>query len=133
MKQFFMDRNYSIIVDNPSVCLSIKQGSIWGILPRTAKKIINYSFSSTRSGTHIQFSSAFAPDWKNLTIIGYVFSFFLVGLSFWINVDLENYILTANTGFWSWIVTSANATDFSSAQSFSDLNLYSDFFTLQNK
>ena len=34
MKQFLMDRNYPIIVDEPSVYLSIKQGSIWGILPR---------------------------------------------------------------------------------------------------
>jgi hypothetical protein len=121
MKQFILDRNYQIIVDNPPANLSIKQGSIWGILPRTAKKIINYSFSSTQSETQIRFSSSFAPEWKNLTIMGYVFSFFLVGLSFWINADLEHYILTGNSGFWSWIATSVNASGFSSAQSFSDL------------
>jgi len=121
MRQFFLDRNYQIIADNPPSNLSIKQGSIWGILPRTAKKIINYSFSSFQSETQIRFSSSFAPEWKTLTILGYVFSFFLVGLSFWISTDLEHYILTGNSGFWSWIATSANTSGFSSAQSFSDL------------
>ncbi len=121
MKQFFLDRNYQIIVDNPPTNLSIKQGSIWGILPRTAKKIINYSFSSLQSETQIRFSSSFASEWKNLTILGYVFSFFLVGLSFWISMDLENLIFTGNAGFWSWIATSANNASLSSAQSFSDL------------
>ncbi len=121
MKQFLMDRNYPIIVDEPSVYLSIKQGSIWGILPRTAKKIINYTFSSTKSGTRIHFSSSFAPEWKQLTIIGYIFSILLIGLSFWISTDLNHYLLTGNTGFWSWIATSVNSTGFNSAQSFSDL------------
>jgi hypothetical protein len=121
MKQFFLDKNYQIIVDNPLTNLSIKQGSIWGILPRTAKKIINYSFSSTQSRTRIRFFSSFAPEWKNLTILGYIFSVFLVGLSFWISTDLENLIFTGNAGFWSWIATSANNVSLSSAQSFSDL------------
>jgi hypothetical protein len=121
VKQFLMERDYPIILDEPYTCLSIKQGSIWGILPRTAKKKINYSFSSIQSKTSIHFSSSFASEWKKLTVIGYVFSFFLVGLTLWINMDLENYILTGNADFWSWIVTSANSADFSSAQSFSDV------------
>ncbi|MCW3997249.1 MAG: hypothetical protein NWF10_01600 [Candidatus Bathyarchaeota archaeon] len=121
VKQILVERDYLIIVDEPYTCLSIKQGSIWGIMPRTAKKIINYSFRSMQSGTRIHFYSSFAPEWKYLTVIGYVLSFFLVGLSLWINMDLENYILSGNASFWSWIVTSANSTGFSSAQSFSDL------------
>lgn len=121
MKQFFLDRDYQILVDTPPDNLSIKQGSIWGILPRTAKKIINYRFYSKQSETEIRFSSSFAPEWKNLTIIGYIVSFFLVGLSFWISVDLEHYLITGTEGFWSWIATSINTSGFSSAQSFSEL------------
>lgn len=73
MKQFFLNRDYTILVDTPPVFHSIKQGSIWGISPRTAKKIINYSFISTKSRTQIKYSSEFAPEWKKLTIIGAIF------------------------------------------------------------
>lgn len=120
MKRFFIDEDYPIIVDNPNVQLSIKQGSVWGIQPSTAKKIINYTFSPLQSGTKIQFFSTFSPEWKKLTIIGYIFSFLLVILSLWISLDLQNYILTENASFWSWIVTSNNANS-NLAQSFSDL------------
>ena len=115
-----MDKDCAIIVDTPPVFLSIKQGSIWGISPRTAKKIINYSFTSKQSRTQIRYSSEFAPDWKKLTIVGYIFSFLLIGLSLWISIGLQNYILTGNPGFWAWIAKS-NSTSLSLAQSLSNL------------
>ena len=120
IKQFFIDEDYPIVVDNPNVQISIKQGSVWGIQPRTAKKIINYNFSPLQSGTKIQYFSNFSSDWKKLTIIGYIFSFLLIILSIWISSDLQNYILTGSADFWSWIVTS-NITNSNLAQSFADL------------
>ena len=120
MKQFFIDKDYPIILDNPNVQISIKQGSIWGIQPRTAKKIINNAFRPLQSGTTIQYFSKFSADWKKLTIIGYILSFLLVILSLWISSDLQNYILTGNAGFWSWIVTS-NIINSNLVQSLADL------------
>ena len=120
MKNFFIDEDYPIIIDNPNVQLSIKQGSVWGIQPRTAKKIINYTFFPLQSGTKIQYFSKFASEWKKLTIIGYIFSIFLVVVSFWISLDLQNYLLTENASFWSWMITS-NIANSNLAQSISDL------------
>ena len=120
MKQFITNENYPIIIDNPNVQLSIKQGSVWGIQPKTAKKIINYNFSPIQSSTKIQYLSTFSSEWKKLTVLGYIFSIFLIILSFWISLDLQNYILTGNGGFWSWIVTS-NIAYSNLIQSFSDL------------
>ena len=114
-----MDKDYTIIVDTPPVFLSIKQGSIWGISPRTAKKIIKYSFTSKKSRTKINYSSEFSPDWKKLTIVGYIFSFLLIGLLFWINTNIQKYLLTGNPGFWAWI-TKSNLTNLSLAQSLLD-------------
>jgi hypothetical protein len=130
IKQFLKTNSYKIIIDEPSSYLSIAQGSIWGILPNTAKKTIRFHFDSIKTGTRIYFSSSFAPEWKKLTIVGYVFSFFLTILSLWINIDLDNYIISGNPSFWSWIATSANTTDINSVQSFSNIAKTLAFFLI---
>jgi hypothetical protein len=121
IKKLLLTKEFPIITDQPPSYLSFKQGSIWGLLPRTAKKRIDYHLISIKSGTQIKFSSSFVPEWKKLTIIGYVFSFLLILLGLWINIDLENYIITGNPSYWSWIATSMNTIDLNLIQSFSNL------------
>ncbi|HLN45363.1 MAG TPA: hypothetical protein VK209_06620 [Candidatus Sulfotelmatobacter sp.] len=89
-----LKKNYSLIIEEPLKRILVKQGSLWGISSQTAKKMIDYRFSSTSSGTRIVASSSLAPGWKNLTIIGSILAVILASLCWWISVDLENFVAT---------------------------------------
>lgn len=101
-----LKKNYSLIIEEPLKRILVKQGSLWGISPQTAKKMIDYRFSSTSSGTRIVASSSLAPGWKNLTIIGSILAVILASLCWWISVDLENFVATHQPTSWSWLATS---------------------------
>ena len=130
LKQLILLKGYSIIKEESPSNLTFEQGSIWGISPRTAKKIVTFNLQELKSNTRITFSSKLAPKWKNLTIGGYVASIFLGFLSLWITLDLENSILTENPSFWSWVATYANTINFTALQSFSNLSKLLFFFII---
>ena len=121
LKQLIILKGYSILNEESPSILVITQGSIWGISPRTAKKIVTFNLQPLKSGTIIKFSSKLAPKWKNLTIGGYVLSSLLLLLSLWMTIDLEFSLLNRTPSFWSWIATYANTINFSALQSFSFL------------
>ena len=130
LKQIIILKGYSILNEESPSILTIKQGSIWGISPRTAKKIVTFNLQPLKSETSIKFSSKLAPKWKNLTIAGYVLSSFLILLSLWINIDLEISLLNRAPSFWSWIATYANTINFGALQSFSFLSKLLFFFLI---
>jgi len=130
LKQLIILKGYSILNEESPSILTIKQGSIWGMTPRTAKKIVTFNLQPLKSETSIKFSSKLAPKWKNLTIAGYVLSSFLILLSLWITIDLELSLLNRAPSFWSWIATYANIINFSALQSFSFLSKLLFFFLI---
>ena len=130
LKKLIILKGYSILNEESPSILTIKQGSIWGISPRTAKKIIKFNLQPLKSETKIFFSSKLAPKWKNLTLVGYVLSSFLILLSLWINIDLEISLLHRTPSFWSWIATYSNTINFSILQSFSFLAKLLFFFLI---
>jgi hypothetical protein len=130
LKQLIILKSYSILNEESPSILTIKQGSIWGISPRTAKKIVTFNLQPVKSGTSIKYSSKFAPKWKNLTIAGDLLSSFLILLSLWITIDLELSLLNRAPSFWSWIATYANIITFSALQSFSFLAKLLFFFLI---
>ena len=130
LKQLIIHKGYSILNEESPSILTIKQGSIWGMTPRTAKKIVTFNLQPLKSETSIKFSSKFAPKWKNLTIAGYVLSSFLILLSLWITIDLELSLLNRAPSSWSWIATYANTINFSALQSFSFLSKLLFFFLI---
>lgn len=75
-----------------------------GILPISAKKIVSFYLSREGSGTKIASSSKIATDWKNLTLYGSIVAAILIGVFMWIASDMNNYIKTARSGFWVWLV-----------------------------
>ena len=130
LKQLIILKGYSILNEESPSILTIKQGSIWGMTPRTAKKIVTFNLQPLKSETSIKFSSKLAPKWKNLTIAGYVLSSFLILLSLWITIDLELSLLNRAPSFWSWIATYANTINFGALQSFSFLSKILFFFLI---
>jgi hypothetical protein len=101
--------------------ICFKQGSLWGMSPKTAKKTIKANLESVNSGTHVTCSSWLASDWKNITLIGCALAFVLVGLCAWMATDLTKFIVTNETSFWSWLVAAEGNVDLVAAQAFVNL------------
>lgn len=103
LKNILLKNKCKIIEEKPPQYISVKQGSLSGILPKSAKKTIQYSLSPEGTGTKITSSTKIASDWTNLTLFGNIFAAVLAGIFLWIAFDMENYILTGKAGFWNWL------------------------------
>ena len=118
LKAALLQEGGKIVAMEPRTSISVKQGSLWGVSPRTAKKVVSYRFSSEASGTRIVVSSSLSKEWKNLTIIGCALSVVIASLCWWISVDLEGFITNRQPSSWSWITTNFNYTNLELAQAY---------------
>jgi hypothetical protein len=116
LKAFLLRKGCRIVAEEPPTFISVKQGSLWGISPRTAKKVVRYRLSPVDSGTRISCSSSLASDWRNLTIIGSALAVLLMALCLWITTDLEAFMITQESTYWSWIVMVNSYIDFQTGQ-----------------
>jgi hypothetical protein len=98
--------------------ICFKQGSLWGISPKTAKKTIIIHFEQDDERTRIKFSSKLSSDWKNITIVGCAFAAILVCLCIWMATDLSAFTATNIPGFWGWLVMVNGSVDLAAAQAF---------------
>jgi hypothetical protein len=94
LKALLLERGCRIIAEEPPALISVKQGSLWGISPKTAKKVMTYRLASVDSGMRITCSSSLASDWKKLTVIGTVLAVLLASLCWWIAMDLDVFLVT---------------------------------------
>jgi hypothetical protein len=99
LKALLLKRCCRVVAEEPPTFISVKQGSLWGISPRTAKKVVNYRLSPVDSGTRISYSSSLASDWKNLTIIGSMLSVAVMAFCWWIAADLEAFLITQEPSY----------------------------------
>lgn len=107
--------------DTPKHHLLVKQGSLWGMLPETAKKTVDFTFVANDSTTQVTASSRISSDWKNITIIGCALAAVLAGLCLWISVDLTAFLGSGKASFWSWLASVNGNVDVSVAQTFVNL------------
>jgi hypothetical protein len=123
LKALLLERGCRIIAEDPPALISVKQGSLWGISPKTAKKVMTYHLASVDSGTRITCSSSLASDWKKLTVIGVVLSVLVASLCWWIAMDLDAFMITQQPSYWSWVATVDGYIDFQSAENFISLTM----------
>jgi len=121
LKSLLLKKGSRIITEEPPARISVKQGSVWGISPTSAKKVLTYRLSPVPSGTRISCSSSLASDWKNLTIIGSALSVIVAGLCLWIAIDLEAFTVTQTPSYWSWLATAGGYANFQLVQAFAGL------------
>ena len=121
LKALLLTRGCRIVAEETPTLISVKQGSLWGISPLTAKKNVNYRLVSVESGTRITCSSQLASDWKNLTVIGSVLSVVVVALCLWMSMDLDALVATQQQSYWSWIATVDGYIDVQTAEMFAGL------------
>jgi len=121
LKAFLLKRNCRTVAEEPPTFISVKQGSLWGISPRTAKKVVSYRLAPIDSGTRISCSSLLASDWKNLTVIGSALAVLVASPCLWITMDLDAFMIRQQPRYWSWIVTVDGYIDSQTAQIFTGL------------
>ncbi|MGA3060850.1 MAG: hypothetical protein ABSD92_10825 [Candidatus Bathyarchaeia archaeon] len=121
LKAALIEKGFKIISEDSPKEILVKQGSLWGVSPRTAKKSIVINFDSIDSGSRISWSSRVSSDWKNLTIVGCVLAAVLVGLCLWITFDLQAFMITQKPSFWSWLATVNGKVDFQVGQALVNL------------
>lgn len=105
LKSTLLKSGCKIISEEPPKQILFKQGSLWGVSPKTAKKTVSVNFASVDSGTQITCSSRLSSDWKNLTVAGCALAAVMVGLCLWIMLDLQGFMATQKSNFWSWLAT----------------------------
>lgn len=111
LKTTLADKGCRVLSEESPKQISFKQGSLWGISPKTAKKTVDVNLETTDEGTRITCSTRLASDWKNITLIGCVFAFILAGLCAWMATDLTTFMFTHKLSFWSWLVTVRGSVD----------------------
>jgi hypothetical protein len=116
LKALLLRKGCKILAEESPTLITVKQGSLWGISPRTAKKVMTYQLAPVDSGTRITCSSALASDWKNLTIIGTALAVLVASLCWWIASDLDAFVTTQQPSYWSCLVTVDSYVDFQTAQ-----------------
>jgi hypothetical protein len=121
LKAILLKQGCKIAAEEPPTSVSVVQGSLWGMTPRTAKKQVGYRLFPHNSGTRITASSSLASDWKNLTIIGSALAVVLAALCGWIAVDLEAFMATQKPSSWSWVATVDGYADLQVAQMLANL------------
>jgi hypothetical protein len=114
LKAILLENGCKVLSEKPPSQIYVKQGSLWGITPKTAKKTLNINLEPIDSGTRVTYSSKLASDWKNITVVGCILGAILVGICLWIASDLSVFMVTAEPSFWSWIL--GNAVDLQAGQ-----------------
>ncbi len=121
LKDALVAKGCKVISEELPKQISVRQGSLWGILPKTAKKTINVNLESVTDGTLVKCSSRLSSDWKNITLIGCAFAFVLVGLCVWMATDLSSFMVTRVPSFWSWLIMAGGNVDLVAGQALVNL------------
>jgi hypothetical protein len=106
VKATLLKLNCKVQAEQPPTQITVKQGSLWGISPKAAKKTIKINFVSVDAETKVSFSSKLSSDWKNITFAGCALAGVLVGVCVWMATDISRFMVTRDRSFWSWLITS---------------------------
>ncbi len=112
LKKALLAKDSKLISEEVPNQIVVKQGSLWGISPASAKKTVKTNLTKIDSATKVTCTTQLSSDWKNITIIGCVFAAVLVAICLWITFDLNTFMVTHSVSFWSWLITTNGAADF---------------------
>jgi hypothetical protein len=118
LKTTLVKKGCKIISEYPPMRIIVKQGSLWGMTPKTAKRNVDFSLKYTDSETKVMTSSSLSSDWKNITLIGCAFAAVLIGVCLWIAFDLSSFMIIQKPSFWSWLIAFNGSVDLQIGQFF---------------
>jgi hypothetical protein len=120
-KAALIEKGCSVVYEEQPRQLVVRQGSLWGISPKTAHKTVTVTFKLTGDKTNMTYRSKLASDWKNVTIVGCVLSLVLGVVCVWMALDLSQFMFNGNPSFWSWLITSNDTIRVNTGEAFVNL------------
>lgn len=106
LKSNLVKKKSQIISESEPSGICVIQGSLWGTSPKTAQKRTSYSLMQDTKKTTITATSTLTRGYKNLTLLGYVFSTILLFVCIWMAISLQSYVMVGESGFWGWLAQS---------------------------
>lgn len=118
LKLHLEQKNCKVLLEVSPTSLTVKQGSLWGISPQNAKKILTCTLNPNATGTTISCHSKLSRDWVNITVAGTALCVVLVGVCLWMSIDLAAFLDTGRFSTWSWIASVGSYVDYTLGESF---------------
>jgi hypothetical protein len=104
LKATLIEKGCKVLHEEPPNKITLKQGSLWGLMPKTSKKTIDLVLEPQDGETRVKCSSKLSSDWKNVTLFGCVLAAALAVVCGWMASDLAGVLATGQASFWSWLV-----------------------------
>ena len=103
LKRILLDKGCKIISEESPTHIVVSHGSLRGVSPRSAKKVVDFRISPHNSGARIVSQSSVSSDWANLTLWGNVAAAVLAAIFWWIASDITNLLVDGTSGYWTWL------------------------------
>ena len=103
LKGILLEKDCRIISEEPSEHILVSHGSLRGVSPRNAKKVVDYHIYPDNSGSKIVSKSSISSDWVNLTLWGNIAAGFVATVFWWIASDITDLLVTGQSGYWTWL------------------------------
>ena len=103
LKTILLERGCKIVSEEPPKHVSIEHGSLRGVSPKSAKKVVSYQTFPHESGTRIVSRSSVSSDWANLTLWGNIIAGVVAALFWWIAADIAALAVDGTSGYWTWL------------------------------
>ncbi|HII85119.1 TPA: hypothetical protein HA273_00715 [Candidatus Bathyarchaeota archaeon] len=103
LKEVLLEKDCRIISEEPPNHILVRHGSLRGVSPRNAKKIIDYRVYSDNSGSRIVSQSSVSSDWAKLTLWGNIAAGVVAAVFWWIASDIANFLVDGKSGYWTWL------------------------------
>ena len=103
LKTILLERGCKIVSEEPPKHVSIEHGSLRGVSPKSAKKVVSYHTFPHESGTRIVSCSSVSSDWANLTLWGNIIAGVVAAVFWWIATDIAALAVDGTSGYWTWL------------------------------
>jgi len=103
LRNRLLEKSCRIVSEEPPKHISVEQGSLRGVSPKSAKKVIVYQFHPQESGTRINSCSSISSDWANLTLWGNIAAGVVAAVFWWIASDIWVLATDGTYGYWTWL------------------------------
>ena len=103
LKEVLLEKDCKVVSEEPPKHILVRHGSLRGVSPRNAKKVVDYRIFPHNSGSKIVFQSSISSDWANLTLWGNVAAGFLAAMFWWIASDIADLLSDGKSGYWTFL------------------------------
>ena len=103
LKGVLLGKDCEIVSEESPNHVIVRHGSLRGVSPRNAKKLVDYRICPHNSGSRIVSYSSVSSDWANLTLWGNIAASVLAALFWWIASDITILLADGTSGYWTWL------------------------------